>query len=151
MLRYQDNDELHRDFHGTTNTTLDYIAEQYGVDALKEILRRTGREVYKTIREKLARGDASELLEHLVWFHYREGGEFSLSVSDDEIRFEVKRCPAWSHIEKMELKHSPHFCLQSSELYAGICEGTGWECTVKCTGSGKCVQTFRKAVKNDSK
>ena len=30
MLRYQENNELHRDFHGTTNTTLDYLASRYG-------------------------------------------------------------------------------------------------------------------------
>ena len=41
MLRYQENNELHRDFHSTANTTLNYIAEHYGVEALKEILRKT--------------------------------------------------------------------------------------------------------------
>ncbi len=56
MLRYQENNELHRDFHGTTDTTLNYIAEHFGEEALKEILRKTGRDVYKSIREKLARG-----------------------------------------------------------------------------------------------
>ena len=62
MLRYQENNELHRDFHGTTDTTLNYIAEHFGVEALKGILRKTGHDVYKSIREKLARGDASELV-----------------------------------------------------------------------------------------
>ena len=75
MLRYQENNELHLDFHGTTNTTLNYIADHYGVEALKEILRKTGREVYKSIHEKLMKGDASELLEHLNWFYFREKGE----------------------------------------------------------------------------
>ena len=68
MLRYQENNELHLDFHGTTNTTLNYIADHYGVEALKEILRKTGRDVYKSIHEKLMKGDASELLEHLNGF-----------------------------------------------------------------------------------
>jgi hypothetical protein len=36
MLRYQENNELHRDFHGTTNTTLDHIADHYGVEVLGE-------------------------------------------------------------------------------------------------------------------
>ena len=52
MLRYQENNELHRDFHGTTDTTLNYIAEHFGAEALKTILRKTGHDVYKSIREK---------------------------------------------------------------------------------------------------
>ena len=51
MLRYQEDNELHLDFHGTTNTTLNYIAENYGVENLKAILRKTGHDVYKSIRE----------------------------------------------------------------------------------------------------
>ena len=65
MLRYHENNELHRDFHGSTNTALKYVAEHHGVEALKAILRKTGREVYKSIHDKLAKGDASELIEHL--------------------------------------------------------------------------------------
>lgn len=45
MLRYQESNELHRDFHGGTNLTVDYIAKKYGPNTLKMILRRTGRNV----------------------------------------------------------------------------------------------------------
>ena len=104
MLRYQENNELHRDFHGTTNTTLNYIADHYGVDALKMILRKTGHDVYKSIREKLEKGDASELIEHLNWFFYREQGKYQLTVSENEIVFEVFECPAIRHLRKLNLE-----------------------------------------------
>ena len=94
MLRYQENNELHKDFHSSTNMTLDYIAGKYGVDALKMILRRTGKNVYKSIHDKLARGDASELVEHLNWFFMREKGKYQLTVEDDKIVFEVFECSA---------------------------------------------------------
>ena len=90
MLRYQENNELHRDFHGTTNTTLNYIAEHYGIEALKAILRKTGRDVYKSIHEKLVKGDASELLEHLNWFYFREGAKYQLTVDENEIKLRQK-------------------------------------------------------------
>ncbi|OQA87332.1 MAG: hypothetical protein BWY31_00872 [Lentisphaerae bacterium ADurb.Bin242] len=147
MLRYQENGELHKDFHGTTNTTLNYIAGKYGVDALKTILRKTGRDVYKSIREKLARGDASELLEHLNWFFYREGAEFKLTVGKDEIRFEVMECPAIKHLKKLGLEPSVHICLQTSEVNAGMCEGTPWKSSVEKKGAAHCVQIFRKEEK----
>ena len=149
MLRYQENNELHRDFHGTTNTTLNYIADHYGVEALKMILRKTGHDVYKSIREKLETGDASELIEHLNWFFYRERGKYQLAVSENEIVFEVFECPAIRHLRKLGLEPSPHVCLQTSEVNAGMCEGTPWHSEVKIVGEGHCVQTFRKEPDHD--
>ncbi len=147
MLRYQENGELHKDFHGTTNTTLNYIADNYGVEALKKILRKTGHDVYKSIREKLAKGDASELIEHLNWFFYREGAEFKLTVGENEIRFEVMECPAIRHLKKLGLPPSPHVCLQTTEVNAGMCEGTPWKSSVEMKGSAHCVQIFRREAK----
>ena len=144
MLRYQDNNELHRAFHGTTNTTLNYIAEHFGVEALKAILRKTGHDVYKSIREKLERGDASELVEHLNWFFFREQGKYRLTVNGDEIVFEVLECPAIRHLHKLGETPSPHICLQTSEVNAGMCEGTQWESSLEVLGEGRCIQTFRR-------
>ena len=144
MLRYQEDNELHLDFHGTTNTTLNYIADNYGVDALKEILRKTGREVYKSIHEKLVKGDASELLEHLNWFYFREKGKYQLSVEENKIVLEVFECPAIRHLRKLGLEPSPHVCLQTSEVNAGMCENSPWHSEVKVLGEGHCIQTFTK-------
>ena len=147
MLRYQEDNELHRDFHGTTNTTLNYIADNYGVEALKAILRKTGREVYKSIHEKLVRGDGSELLEHLNWFYFREGAKYQLTVDENEIKLEVFECPAIRHLKKMGLKISPYACLQTSEVNAGMCEDSPWHSEVKVVCEGHCIQTFTREVK----
>ena len=151
MLRYQEDNELHRDFHGTTNTTLDYIAAHYGIEALKGILRKTGHDVYRSIREKLAAGDASELIEHLNWFFHREGAPYQLTVREDEIRFECFECPAQKHLRKLGLPVSKYSCLQTGELNAGMCEGTPWRSSVEHIAPGHCVQIFRKQGReNDS-
>ena len=144
MLRYQEDNELHLDFHGTTNTTLNYLAEKYGLEATRKILRRTGSEVYRSIREKLARGDASELIEHLNWFFYREGAEFTLTVKHHEIIFEVFECPAIRHLKKLGLPISPYICLQTEEVNRGICQGTPWQSSVEHLEEGHCRQIFRK-------
>ena len=144
MLRYQEHNELHRDFHGTTNTTLDYIAENYGLDALREILRATGRDVYKSIHDKLAKGDASELLEHLNWFYFREGAAYRLTVTSEEIRLEVFDCPAIRHLKKMGVEISKHICLQTSEVNEGMCEGTQWETETNVIECGHCMQIFKR-------
>ena len=144
MLRYQEDNELHLDFHGTTKTTLNYIADNYGVDALKGILRKTGREVYKSIHEKLLKGDASELLEHLNWFYFREKGKYQLTVEENRIVLEVFECPAIRHLRKLGLEPSAHVCLQTSEVNAGMCENSPWHSEVRVIGEGHCIQTFMK-------
>ena len=144
MLRYQENNELHMDFHGTTNTTLNYITENYGVEALKMILRKTGREVYKSIHDKLAKGDASELIEHLNWFFNREKGRYNLSVSQNEIVLEVLECPAIRHLRKLGLEPSEHVCLQTECVNEGMCDGTPWKSSLKVIEEGHCIQTFKK-------
>ena len=103
-----------------------------------------GHDVYKSIREKLAKGDPSELLEHLVWFYHREGAEFDLKVTAEEIRFEVFECPAHRHLRRLGLPVEPINCLQTSEVNAGMCEGTGWTSSVEHIGDDHCVQIFRK-------
>ena len=144
MLRYQENNELHRDFHSGTNLAIDYIVDNFGLDAIKKILRRTGRKVYQSIHDKLARGDASELLEHLNWFMRRENARYQLTVKEDEIVLEVFECPAIRHLKKLGVPISQHICLQTSEVNAGMCEDTPWTSEVEVLGEGHCVQTFRK-------
>ena len=144
MLRYQENNELHRDFHGTTNMTLDYVAEHYGVEVLKEILRKTGHDVYKSIRVKLENNDTSELIEHLNWFFHREGSPYQLTVSENEIRFECFECPAHRHLRALGLPVSRYSCLQTSELNAGICTGTPWTSSVEHISDDHCIQIFRR-------
>ena len=144
MLRYQENNELHMDFHGTTNTTLDYIAANFGVEALKMILRKTGRDVYASIRSKLANGDASELIEHLNWFFNREKGKYKLCVSQDEIILEVLECPAIRHLRKLGLQPSEYVCLQTECVNEGMCENTPWRSSLKIIGEGHCIQCFKK-------
>ena len=146
MFRYQETNELHLDFHGTTNTTLNYVAEKYGVEALKKILRKTGRDVYKSIHEKLLKGDASELLEHINWFYFREKSKYRLNVSENEIELEVFECPAIRHVRKLGLEPSEFACLQTSEVNAGMCEGSPWRSEVTVLGEGHCIQRFIREV-----
>ena len=144
MLRYQEDNELHMDFHGTTNATLNYIVGKYGVEALEMILHRTGEKVYQSIHDKLARGDASELIEHLKWFFDREKGCYNLEMLPNGIRFEVFECPAIRHLRKLGMEPSEHFCLQTKCINEGMCRNTPWRASLEIVDEGHCIQTFEK-------
>ncbi len=147
MLRYRETGEIHKDFHGAMNTTIDYIARNYGEDALNELFKRMGQKVYRSIHEKLKNGDASELVEHLNYFMNRECGEYQLDVSDDKIVMEVKCCPAVAQLQKLGLKPSKYFCGQTSKVHEAMCEGSPWHSETEILGCGRCRQTFIREKK----
>ena len=83
ILRYASGGELHRDFHASILDGANYMLDNYGEEALREVLFKTGTEVYKTLHEKLVAGDPSELL---AWWRYyldREGAEYTLEETED--------------------------------------------------------------------
>ena len=75
QLRYASGGELHRDFHASILDGANYVRDNYGEEALREVLFETGTKVYRTMHEKLVAGDKSELL---AWWRYymdREGAD----------------------------------------------------------------------------
>lgn len=143
-MRYRETGELHLDFHGAVNTTINYIAERFGETALTMIFNRMSKEVYKSIRSSLLKNDPTELIEHLTYFFDREHGEYSMTIKPDIIVLEVKKCPAVAQIRKLGLELSPFFCRQTIDVNNALCEGTSWQCETDITGTGTCRQTFSR-------
>lgn len=145
-MRYRETGELHKDFHGALNTTVDYVVGKYGRDALREIFRRVGREVYRSIHAKLQAGDPSELVEHLRYFYAREQADFRLTVESDAIVLEVFQCPAVEHLRRLGITPSPCFCDQTIEVNAGLCENTPWTTATEVLAPGRCRQCFTRQM-----
>lgn len=148
MLRYRESGELHLDFHGGTNGAIEFITERYGRAGLREILRETAHKVYRSIYEKLKAGDLSELAEHWQYFMEREGAEFELEVTPDELVLTVHQCPAVRHLHKLGIPPSPHFCDQTILLNEAWCEDTPFQASTQITGDGSCVQKITLAPDN---
>jgi hypothetical protein len=143
-MRYCETDQLHLDFHGATQVTIDFLAERFGVEAMQEVLFRTGRDVYRSIRSGLSSGDSSELVEHWRHFLTREEGVYGIHDEDDEIVLTVEECPAVRQILKLGMTPSPYFCHQTVHVSRGMCDGTPFEIVVEKTGPCSCRQTLRK-------
>ena len=52
-LRYNDGGNVHMDFHGATNTTIEFIINKYGIDTMNDIFKKVGNHVYKDIKDCL--------------------------------------------------------------------------------------------------
>lgn len=148
-MRYKETGEVHLDFHGATNTTINYIVEHFGETALTEIFSRVGKNVYKTIHEGLKNNDPSELIEHLNYYLTREKADYTLVENENRFVLLVNECPAVKHINKLGLELSPYFHRQNIDICNAMCDGTPWQCETEIIESGKYRQTFRRGTGND--
>ncbi len=143
-LRYASVGELHRDFHASILDGANYMRDNYGEDALREVLFETGTKVYKTLHEKLVAGDKSELL---AWWRYymdREGADYSLDETEDGAVLTVNQCPALKHLEGRKIPGGKGLCVATRILNEAFCSGSPYEIVLEETGERSCRQTLRR-------
>ena len=143
-LRYASGGELHRDFHASILDGANYVRDNYGEEALREVLFETGTKVYKTMHEKLVAGDKSELL---AWWRYymdREGADYSLEETADGAVLTVRECPALKHLENRQIGGGKGLCAATRILNEALCSGSPYEIVLEETGDRSCVQILRR-------
>ena len=145
-LRYAEEGELHLDFHGANNTTIDYVLKTYGTKALEEIFRKVGHDVYRVIREDLERGDSVQLVAHWRHFFDREQCDYDIEVGQNEIVLTVRRCTAWHHVAKLVGSPSPHFCEQTIGTNRAMAAASPFSLETVITGPGSCRQVLKRRV-----
>lgn len=143
-LRYQEGGNVHMDFHGATNTTIDFIIKNYGIEVMDQIFAKVGKDVYSDIRRHLVAGNAGELVKHWRHFFDREQADYDIEVGDDEIVLSVRHCTAYHHVKKIAPSVSPHFCDQTIRTNEALAEGSPFIIDTLITGEGSCRQTIRR-------
>ncbi len=151
-MRYQETGELHKDFHGATLMSANYIVENYGIEALREIMFNTGTEVYREINQRLKAGDSSELIGFKEYFLEREGGKFTMTKHDNGL-FElvVTECPMENHLKSLGMEINENFYLLNKFLNEALCHDTPFELSYEKLGDGvtrECL-TFKKEEKGE--
>ena len=144
QLRYASGGELHRDFHASILDGANYVRDNYGEAALREVLFETGTKVYRTMHEKLVAGDASELL---AWWRYymdREGADYSLETTADGAVLTVRDCPALKHLENRKISGGKGLCAATRILNEALCSDSPYEIVLEETGDRSCVQRLRR-------
>ena len=145
-LRYNDKGNVHMDFHGATNTTIEFIIKKYGVNIMNDIFKKVGNNVYADIKKHIQSGNIEMLAKHWKHFFDREGADYSISIEKDEIILTVKRCTAYEHVKKLVGAVSPNLCDQTIKTNEAIAEGTPYEITTEILGEASCKQIIRKRL-----
>ena len=144
MLRYESGGELHRDFHASILDGVNYVRDNYGDEALREVLFETGTKVYKTLHEKLVAGDPSELI---AWWRYymdREGADYTLEEMDGGAVLTVRDCPALKHLKNRKIEGGKMLCTATRILNEAFCSNSPYEIILDETGDCSCRQILRR-------
>ena len=126
-LRYKSGGELHRDFHASILDGVNYVRDNYGEEALREVLFNMGTKVYKTIHEKLLAGDPSELI---AWWRYyldREGSDYTLEETNDGAMLTVRDGAALKHLETRKIPGGKGLCAATRILNEAFCSDSPYE------------------------
>ena len=134
------------DFHGATNTTIEFIIKKYGVETMNDIFKKVGNDVYADIKKNIKEGNIKVLAKHWQHFFDREGADYSIIIGEDEIVLTVKRCTAYEHVKKLVGKVSSNFCDQTIKTNEAIAEGTPYEIKTEILGEASCKQTIRRRL-----
>ena len=141
-LRYETKGEVHKDFHRLLCTTLHYLEDNFGKEAVDEVVRRTAKDVYRTIHETLKSGDCMELCEYWKYYLEREGGLFDIECSQDGVSLTVYECPAQKRLSELGEKPDAAMCRATEVFDNALAEGSPFSVSLFRTGDFSCVQRF---------
>lgn len=143
-LRYRSSGELHRDFHASILDGYLYVRDNYGAEAVREVVAAYARGVYRTMHMKLKDGDSSELLAFWRYYLAREGGDYGLEeMPDGTATLVVRTCPALAHLKRRNVTGGEGLCEMTRFFNEELTRGTPFEIVTTC-GAGGCRQVLRK-------
>ncbi len=139
-----DNEYLHKDFHGALSVGLDYLAENYGRQAVEDYLKRFTLSFYAPLRQALQNKGLGALKEHFERLYKTEGGEVEFKLTDNELLISVAACPAVMHMRENSYSVSSLFSLTTSAVNEALCQDTPYaaELVEYDEQTGKSIQRF---------
>jgi len=144
-MRYQENGELHLDFHGATATTINYVIKHFGHDALRSLMEQMAKQVYRDIYTQLQAGNAEALVAHWQYFFEREKGDFQIiRHNDGSIELQVGECPAVRQLRAIGMAVSPDFCLQTQMINEAWSNDSPFTIATRKTGEASCRQIIMR-------
>lgn len=141
-----DNRYFHPDFHGSLSAGLDFVAGRWGVEGVREYLRRFALRYYAPLRADIARRGLAALRDWIERVYREEGGTADMALEDDRLSVRVPECPAVRHMRRAGYRVSDHFVETTTAVYAALVEGTPFEFSLASydPATGRAAFGFRR-------
>jgi len=129
------------DFYFAINATFRFVLARFGIEGLRRYWRDLGRGYYAPVSERWRSGLGAVAEYWRAFFAAEPGGEVEVCVSAEDVRVEVKTCPAIRRLREGGREIVPCFCQHCFFVSDAIGEAAGVAVRVS-GGNGACVQRF---------
>ncbi len=124
-----------------------FLEERHGKEAVVRFWEQLSDVFLNNLRQLVATKGLSGM--HEYWTHTlsEEGGSYSLILTDEEFRIEMRRCPSVAILrENRHLKPYHDYCEHCTILYKRVIEPLGFkfEMVVHNPSAGICTLKVRK-------
>lgn len=118
---------LHRDFHMSMALGMQYIAEHYGEEGLKEYLTQFTLAFHKPLLAKAKEAGLAAIAEYLGWLYAEEEAPDALEmkVTEDAVDVTIHYCPAVKHLLSRGYAPKESFERGTSVVYDVIAKDSG--------------------------
>lgn len=132
------------DFYLAINATFRFILGRLGMEGLRRYWRELGTRYYAPVSERWQAGGLPAVAAYWrAFFDAEPGANVSVTESGDEVRLDVKACPAIRHLRAQGREIIPCFCQHCHFVSDAIAGPAGLAVRVS-GGNGSCVQRFIK-------
>jgi hypothetical protein len=133
------------DFYVAINATFRFIAARFGREGLLRYWEDLGRRYYAPVSDRWRGGGLQAVAAYWsAFFNAEPGAEVEVTQTENEVRVEVRTCPAIRHLREHRRVILPEFCQHCYFVTQAIGSGAGIEARV-AGGNGCCSQTFRRS------
>jgi hypothetical protein len=132
------------DFYTAINATFRFILGRFGRDGLIRYWHELGAQYYAPVSQRWGEGGLDAVGAYWrAFFDAEPEAEAEITEVSDEVRVEVRACPAIRHLRTQAREIVPIFCQQCYFVSEAMAESAGLTVRVK-GGNGSCVQRFMK-------
>jgi hypothetical protein len=134
------------DFYTAINATFRFVFARFGREGLRRYWADLGSRYHAPVSQRWAKGGLPAVAQYWREFFAAEpGGEVEVHEQNNEVRLEVRRCPAIAHLRAQGREIAPYFCQHCYFVGEAMAQPAGLSLRV-CGGGGSCSQVFRPAV-----
>src|SRR5580765_9034 len=132
------------DFYFAINATFRFILRRLGIEGLRRYWRGMGGNYYQPVSEQWKKGGIPAVAEYWkAFFDAEPGADVAVITQDEEVRLEVRICPAIKHLRDHGREIVPSFCQHCYFVSDAMAAPAGMTVRIK-GGNGSCVQRFIK-------
>ena len=138
-----DNKYLHKDFHLSTDLSLDYVADHFGEEGIKEYLSTYSTAYYVPLVAKIKKEGLSALKDYFISIYEIEEASDAISASLDGDRLDIVTTysPAVMHMLKRDHTPSKWYIETTRTVYGTIAANAGLDFSLEAydakTGAAK--------------